>query len=155
MACPKSPALLFAFSVLACPGCFKREPPPQDPIIGAWGDDDHVFQFFSNGTCVLLGTNFNVAASYQKLDGKIRLTQARLQYELPSFVQLNGQTVELNMQHDYELRLSGGFLKETLHLTELTQAQADAKVGEISAAHRDAVRKAKAPLQKGQTASPR
>lgn len=118
MACPKSPAQLVAITVLVCLGCSRSEPPPQDPIIGAWGDNAHVFQFFDNGTCVLLGRTFNVAASYQKLNGKIRLTQARLQYEAPGFVKLDGPTIELNMQQDYELRLSGGFLKETLHLTE-------------------------------------
>lgn len=155
MACQKSPAQLVAITMLACLGCSKSDPPALDPIVGAWGDDSHVFQFFDNGTCVLLGRNFNIAASYEKFNGKVRLTQARLQYEAPGFVQLDGPTIELNMQQDYELRFSGGFLKETLHLTELTQAQADAKVGEISAAHRDAVRKAKAPPQKGQTASPK
>ncbi len=125
-------------------GCERAEPPTKDPLVGFWGDKHHIFSFYDNGTCSLIAENFNVAASYVSANGKIKLSEMRMQYKAPGFIKLKGTTAEFQQEGSGALLrvLDSGsqLFKGTLVLTRLESKEANALIATISGRHRSAIR---------------
>jgi len=136
-------------------GCSKPAPAPTvDPMVGAWGDKDSVFQFFDNGTCVLLSKRFNISGSYKFESGKLALTGAKLQYHAPGFITLRSPTFDLQAELTDRLTISdpsSTLLDKAKHFELVRLGDEDTKetIGRISGAHRRAIRQLKQPISRG------
>ncbi len=132
-------------------GCSKPGPVVAvDPLVGAWGDKQNVFQFFDNGTCVLLGKRFNASGSYSFSANKLLITNAKLQYHAPGFIVLRSSEFTLEAELGETLKISDSSStildkKQMLDLGKLTPYLAKELVGKISRAHRNAIRESNKP----------